>query len=759
MMPSLPDLCTTRVSRPTCAAERPRSPVLISLTELLDSGLILTEDWDALSPQAQSELFQCQDPRARLALLEKQGLLTSYQVSRIESGSTFGLILGNYRVLDHLGSGGMGVVFLGEHVKLRKQVAIKVLHPTHAHSPHLLTRFHHEIRAVARLQHPNVVGALDVGEVPSPDGHTLTLYYFVMEHVPGQDLEKLVKSQGPLPVVKACDIISQVAGALVEADKNRLVHRDIKPSNIQVTPAGQAKLLDFGLARLQCDRVTSPGMALGSLAYMAPEQAVDASGVDIRADLFALGGTLYWALTGRLPFPTSSNIGEALSQRRARPTLNFEVEGVEVPPGLRDVLKRMLAGRPEDRFQTPQEVMDALLPHLKMDLPEMSSLMVRGASIPHLPSAESTPAGPRVHKVLIVDDDPDVRQLCKSLLESPTLRCEEASDGISALEVARQKRYDLVLLDIDMPRMNGREVLRRLRETPPTPHLKVIMFSGRTTCDDMAQMLLAGADDYLPKPFSLVQVQARIKTALRFKDAQDRAEILNQHLRATNRELESSLTARDSCLVQARNSLVLALSKLVEYRDSETGHHLVRMQRYCQVLATEAAKGPPFDQQIDAEFVEILVGCVPLHDIGKAIVPDHILLKPGKLDPAEQVIVQGHTVAGREALTAITLQQGLSPAFLQMALDVVCHHHERYDGKGYPDQLAGTDIPLAARVVAVADVYDALRSRRVYKPSLSHPTAVQVLTKGSEGQFDPNLLTAFLRCANQFDHIFRECPD
>jgi response regulator RpfG family c-di-GMP phosphodiesterase len=418
----------------------------------------------------------------------------------------------------------------------------------------------------------------------------------------------------------------------------------------------------------------------------------------------------------------------------------------------------MMAVKPADRCQTPQEVMNALLPFLKPDLrddlPGRQSVAFEEAA-----SVGSGQSGPRVHQVLIVDDEPDIRQLCASMLTSDTLRCDEAGDGVAGLEATRTRRYDLVLLDIDMPRMNGREVLRRLREKPPSAHLKVILFSGRASGDDMAEMLLAGADDFLPKPFSMMQFQARVKAALRFKDLQDRSDLLNRRLLATNGELEQSLSTRDINLVQIRNGLVLALAKLVEYRDSESGQHLVRMQRYCERLAEEAVKSPPFDQQIDANFIEMMVGCVPLHDIGKAIVPDHILLKPGKLDATERIIVQRHTVIGRETLAALTIQHGLPPAFLQMAIDIACHHHERYDGQGYPDQLAGTAIPLAARIVAVADVYDALRSRRVYKPSLSHATAVQIITKVSEGQFDPNLLTVFARCAHEFESIFTEFPD
>src|SRR5262249_35453088 len=162
---------------------------------------------------------------------------------------------------------------------------------------------------------------------------------------------------------------------------------------------------------------------------------------------------------------------------------------------------------------------------------------------------------------------------------------DEAANGVLALEAVQGKRYDLLLLDVDMPQMTGLEVCRQLRAAPPSPHLKIVMFSGRSTSDELAQMLLAGADDYLTKPFSVVQLRARIKSALRLKDAQDRSDLLNHHLLTVNAELEGNLSARDSDLVHARNALVLALAKLVEHRHTETGAHLMRMQRYSRYLA------------------------------------------------------------------------------------------------------------------------------------------------------------------------------
>jgi response regulator RpfG family c-di-GMP phosphodiesterase len=256
-----------------------------------------------------------------------------------------------------------------------------------------------------------------------------------------------------------------------------------------------------------------------------------------------------------------------------------------------------------------------------------------------------------------------------------------------------------------------------------------------------------------------VQLQSRVKAALRLKLAQDRSDLLNQHFLAVNRELEQNLSARDIDLVHARNALVLGLAKLVECRDTETEAHLFRVGRYCRCLGQETASSPAFSTQIDANFIELLDCCAPLHDIGKVGLPDHILLKPGKLDESERIIMQSHTIIGAETLLAVAKRHGSALAFLQMAADIARHHHESYDGQGYPDRLAGSDIPLAARLVTLADVYDALRSRRTYKPALSHPAALQVMTQISAEQFDPSLLQAFQRCAIDFDKIFRECAD
>ena len=723
------------------------------LDDLLASTIVLSEDFEKLPTQTQDEIRCCAAIKELLPLLVQHGLLTEYQAARVEAGKTYGLVLGQYRVLDRLGAGGMGVVFKAEHVDMRRQVAIKVLSTFADQDSRIQQRFLTEIRVVAQLQHPNIVAAMDSGTTSGPDSPPLR--YFVMECVPGQDLEEYVQSNGPLSPAKAADVIHQVAAALAEAHKHNLVHRDIKPSNIRLTPDGQAKLLDFGLARHFSNRMTEPGTVLGTLDFMAPEQIGDAGSVDIRADIFALGGTLFWCLTGKTPFVSKGNIIQQVTYRQTQPPPAVRTWRPEISDDLDAVVSRMMALYPDDRFATPQAVMQALLPFLK---PEMRDNITPSSEYQSVqPTGEGNN---RIHQILIVDDEPQLRLFSRFALEpADGPRCDEAANGVLALEAIKAKRYDLVLLDIDMPEMTGPEVCRFLRENPPCPHLKVIMMSGRATPDEMARMLSNGADDYLTKPLSAVRLQAKVKAALRLKDAQDRADLLNSHLLAVNRELEKTLSASNSDLVYARNGLVHALAKLVEYRQGETGSHLLRMEHYARCLAEEAAKASAFVGQIDRNFIELLVCCAPLHDLGKVGLPDHILLKPGKLDADERILMQTHTTTGADTLKGVMKQHGSALAFLQMATDIARHHHERFDGEGYPDGLAGSNIPLAARLVAICDVYDALRSRRSYKPALSHASAIQVMTKVSAGQFDPNLLNLFQRCALHFERIFREMAD
>ncbi len=336
------------------------------LDDLIQSFIVLAEDIDNLPASKRTILAECRDTDVLLSALVEMNLITDYQGGRIGAGTFFGLILGNYRILDRLGAGGMGVVFRAEHVKMRKQVAIKVLPSNPDMDPRILRRFLTEMRAIAQLNHPNIVGAMDAGEVADIDGNVL--HFFVMEYVPGQDLEEYIRAHGPLAATQACDIIHQVASALAEANKHQLVHRDIKPSNVQITPDGQAKLLDFGLARKFSSGLTEHGTLLGTLDFMAPEQVHDAHKVDIRADLYGLGGVLYWCLTGLLPFPNKDDFIRAMTSRLVQQPPAVRAVRPDVAIELEQVIQKMMALNPDDRYLTPEAVMQALLPFLKSAL-------------------------------------------------------------------------------------------------------------------------------------------------------------------------------------------------------------------------------------------------------------------------------------------------------------------------------------------------------------------------------------------------------
>lgn len=726
------------------------------LTELLASSIICSRDWEAISPEIRSLLAGLSDEELLAEFVDRQ-LLTTYQAGRILTGSTFGLILGNYRVLERLGAGMMGVVFKAEHLRLPRQVAIKVISVSCDEDPRVLQRFDAEIWCVAQMQHPNIVGAIDAGVAADSDSTLPRLHYFVMDYVPGENLEDRIVKHGPVSPTTACDLIYQIASALQEADKFELVHRDIKPSNILVTPEGQAKLLDFGLARHVSSRLTEPGAMLGTLDYLAPEQARDAGSVDIRADIFGLGCTLFWCLTGQTPFPSTGKAVQDLLGRLRQSPPSVRKQCPTISAELESVLMRMMALDPNERFQTPQEVMQVLVPFLRAEpCPPVRKVSFRPADIVGTPPEQPIPT--TGHRILIVDDEPIIRSLCRHTLEWQGMECDEAPNGMLAWDALQSRKYDLVLTDNFMPELDGLGLLRRLSEAPPSPHLKVIMFSGRASAEEMAQMLSLGADDYLTKPLCISQFLSRVKAALSLKDAQDKSDSLNAEALRLRAALEANLFTRKADLARAQNAIALALSELIASRDTGSRSNLTCVQKYCRCLAETAARSSNLALQLDRPFIRLLECCAPLRDIGKVAVPDHILSKPGPLESEERLIMQTHTVVGAEIFQKLATQEYFGADFLEMARDVAHHHHERFDGKGYPDQLVGNDIPLAARIVAIVDAYDSLRSRRPYKPALSHAMAVQAMTEMAAEQFDPQLWQAFLLSASAFEGIPRIKP-
>jgi putative two-component system response regulator len=303
--------------------------------------------------------------------------------------------------------------------------------------------------------------------------------------------------------------------------------------------------------------------------------------------------------------------------------------------------------------------------------------------------------------------------------------------------------------------MEGYEVCRRLRERSANHHLKIIVVSGRGDQNELAEALPRGADDYIPKPFEPRQLLAKVSHALRLKDAQERIHMLTEQLMLTNNQLQQSLESRGEDVRQAHDALLFTMAKMAESRDGETPGHLRRLQLYARVLAQQAAHTAPWQGLVDDRFLDYLERCMPLHDIGKIGLPDDVLLKPGALTPSERALVETHPLIGDRILEVLGREHGPSLEFLGMARGIVRHHHERFDGRGYPDRLSGEEIPAAARVAALADVYDALRRQRQHKAAMSHEKAIHIL-HNSPGQFDPTLLAALSACADDFERIYRD---
>lgn len=724
------------------------------LRRLVHLGLIQANAIDRFLSERLNRLSEYSNGSQIGQALVQAGLLTNYQLERVLGGLAHGLVLGNYRVLDRLGSGGMGVVFLAEHCLMKRNVAVKVLPVDEDCPPSVRQRFFSEMRVLAELCHPHIVMAYDAGEVVPVDPTLPVLMYLVMELVEGGDLEHLVLEKGRCDVGTACMYIHQAASGLQAAHDRHLVHRDIKPSNILLTSTGQTKLVDFGLARQFCSQLTDPRALLGSLEFMPPEQSHDPSSVGKEADIYSLGATMFWLLTGEPPYPIVRHIGTALRALQEKEPRRLRDLLPDAPMELDRLIAQMMDRNPKRRPATPLAIMNALTPFLDSKLQVLSSESEKSQ-----PGTQKTGFVSRP-RALIVDDELPVRMLHRVMLQSLQVECVEANDGASALAAAASTGpkggpFDLILLDLGLPDMDGYEVCRRLREHAPNQHLKIIVISGRGDQNDLAEALPRGADDYIPKPFEPRQLLAKVSYALRIKEAQERIHMLTEQLMLTNQQLQKSLESRAEDVRRAHDALLFTMAKMAESRDGETSGHLHRLRLYTRVLAQQAAHRPPWHGLVDDRFLEQLERCVPLHDIGKIGLPDEVLLKPGKLTPVEHALVETHTLIGDRILEALGREHGNSMDFLGMARAIVRHHHERYDGRGYPDRLAGDAVPASARLVAVADVYDALRRRRHHKPALSQDQAIAVI-HNSPGQFDPTLLEALSLCAGEWENIYRD---
>lgn len=356
----------------------------------------------------------------------------------------------------------------------------------------------------------------------------------------------------------------------------------------------------------------------------------------------------------------------------------------------------------------------------------------------------------RQQRILIVDDSPLNVQILQKLLQKD-YDLEIAADGPTALVKVREFAPDLVLLDIMMPGMSGYEVCEAIKNGPCASFIQVILVSGKASPSERVKGYQCGADDYIVKPFEHEEVRSKIRVHFRLRDAQSQLWEAHALIQQYNASLEQIVSERTAEVLAMQDVAVFAMAELAETRDCETGQHLLRMRAYAQRLAEELRHGP-YAQEITDAFLADLYRATPLHDIGKVGVPDAILQKPGKLTPEEFERMKTHVSIGAITLERAAARAG-GGAFLTMASQIARYHHERFDGSGYLAGLAGMDIPLCARLTALADVYDALTSQRVYKPAMPHQEAHDLIVAESGKHFDPVIVAAFERCFADFQRI------
>ena len=331
-------------------------------------------------------------------------------------------------------------------------------------------------------------------------------------------------------------------------------------------------------------------------------------------------------------------------------------------------------------------------------------------------------------KIVIADDDQIALELLQEALTDSSHEVEAAENGITAAHMLEDGEARVLICDWEMPGLSGPELCRHVRGKDLGRYVYVIMLTSRDKKSDLIEGLTAGADDFLTKPFDPAELSIRLKIA----------------------ERVTSLETRDL--------VIFSMAKLVESRDEDTGKHLERVREYCRLLAVELMTHPQPGCNVDAEFIRYLYLTSPLHDIGKVGIPDAILLKSERLTEHEYEVMKTHTTIGAKTLED-ALSQFPNATFLAVARDIAHAHHEKWDGTGYPRGLEGDAIPLAARVLALADVYDALRSRRPYKLPMTHEQASAVIEQGSGRHFDPRVIRAFQSVQSTFARIAEAMGD
>jgi putative two-component system response regulator len=349
--------------------------------------------------------------------------------------------------------------------------------------------------------------------------------------------------------------------------------------------------------------------------------------------------------------------------------------------------------------------------------------------------------------VLVVDDTSAIRMVLSEILE-PDYRVLTADDGRSALELLARESPDIVLLDVMLPDCTGFELCTRIKDDAATSDVPVIFLTSLERMEDQVKGLEAGAVDYLTKPVHPRVLATRVANQLRIKEAAD-------VLRDRDRWLHDEVARRTQDVERTQEVAILALTSLSDTRDGETGSHSHRTQHFMRVLAERLKDHPRFADHLDGATRELLVRSAPLHDIGKIGIPDQILRKPGRLTDEELAVMRTHPGKGRDAIQRAEDALGGEVPFLRLAKELAYGHHERWDGSGYPEGKRGDAIPVSARLMAVADVYDALTSRRVYKSGMQHEQAMAFIVERRGTDFDPDVADAFAACGDEFAAIAR----
>ncbi len=570
-----------------------------------------------------------------------------------------GFMLGPYRIIGKIGRGGMATVYRAHHDALDRDVAIKVLPDFFAEDDDYRERFQQEARSVARLKHPNILNVFDFGQERG-------ITYLVLELVQGGTLaERLGR---PMDLEEAIKLLRPIASALDHAHAQGILHRDIKPSNILVHQDGTPVLADFGLAKMADSgrKLTASGTVLGTPEYMSPEQGAGEP-IGPPSDRYSFAVVAYEMLTGRVPFEAETPAAVLLSHINKAVPPTRELVG-ELSSHVEDALRKGLAKSPIERFGSATQFVAALMP------------------------------AAWVHR-----DRPDSvdRELIEACLADVECRVRLAADGPSALAAIDSAAPDLVLLDVQMPGMDGYTVCRRIKTNPALRLVPVVMITALDRSEDRVQALEAGADDFMSKPVERLELVARVRSALRLKSVYDRLDSAEQ--------------------------VIFSLAAAVEAKDTYTERHTNRVAESARYLGSRM--GLP-EQDLDALYRGGII-----HDIGKIGVPDAVLLKPGSLNADELVLMRAHPEIGENIVRPLRSGSDLLP--------IVRHHHEAFDGRGYPDGLRGTAIPLLARIVSVCDAFDALTNDRPYRSRLSEREALGILTGGAGRQWDPELVSLF----------------